>query len=241
MRGKVVLTADLVARVDHTVSQDHVPLDPTWLKMTDEDYASAVANVLKVRPPGPLWIFGYGSLLWNPGFDFAERRPAMLRGWHRSFCMQINRFRGSPEQPGLMLALEHGGSCRGEVFRLPDDRVESELGKLFRREVPYHRLVRVCRWVDIDIAGERRKALTFYAGMRGDRLHVKHPIHQQAHMLARAAGYGGSGAAYLHHTVMKLEELGIHDTYLWTLQHLVAAEIRAMFPELSAEIEKSAD
>jgi cation transport protein ChaC len=231
MRKRLTLTPDLVARVDRVIPQDHLPDDPNRMPMTEEDFRAAVASILEENGPGPLWVFGYGSLLWNPGFLFSERRPARLRGWHRAFCLQLRRFRGSPEQPGLMLALEHGGSCTGEVFRVAEDTLEIEIEKLVRREIPYRRLARAWRFVDVDILGERRKALTFYAGMRRDLFYARLPIHTQAHMLARAAGHGGSGAAYLHHTVMKLEELGIHDNYLWELQHLVAAEIRAMHGE----------
>jgi glutathione-specific gamma-glutamylcyclotransferase len=230
MRRKLVLTHELVARVDRTVPQDHLPPDANRVPMTDEDFAAVVAQIIQEHGPKPVWVFGYGSLLWNPGFAFEERRPARLRGWHRAFCMQLFRFRGSPEQPGLMLALDHGGSCKGEVFRIAGESAPQELEKLVRREVPYRRLARAWRFVDVDIHGERQKALTFYAGMRRDLFYARLPIHTQAHMLARAAGHGGSGAAYLHHTVTKLEELGIHDSYLWELQHLVAAEIRAMFP-----------
>lgn len=237
MRGKITLTSDLVSKVERKIPQDHLEPDPNRVPMTDEDFAAIVAEILASRPEGPMWIFGYGSLLWNPGFEYEERRPAWLRGWHRAFCMQLMRFRGSPEQPGLMLALDHGGSCKGEVFRVFDSTAAVEIDKLLRREVPYRRLARAWRWVDVDIAGKRQKALTFYAGMRRDLFYANLPIHQQAHMLARAAGHGGSGAAYLHQTVMKLEELGIHDRYLWQLQHLVAAEIRAMFPELAKQIE----
>ena len=231
MRRSVVLTPDLVARVERKVPQDHLPPDPDRVPMTDEDYALAVSAIMEANGPGDVLVFGYGSLLWNPGFEFEERRSAWLRGWHRAFCMQLFRFRGSPEQPGLMLALDHGGSCKGEVFRIARDKAPPEIDKLFRREVPYQRLARAWRFVEVDTGGTRRKALTFYAGMRRDRFYARLPIHAQAHMLARAAGHGGSGAAYLHHTVVKLEELGIHDTYLWELQHLVAAEIRAMFSD----------
>jgi len=234
MGRKLVLTHDLVARVDRTVAQDHLPADENRIPMADEDFASSVAQIIHEHGSGPVWVFGYGSLLWNPGFAFEERRPARLRGWHRAFCMQLFRFRGSPEQPGLMLALDHGGSCKGEVFRVAEETAARELEKLVRREIPYRRLAKAWRWVDVDIHGERQKALTFYAGMRRDLFYARLPIHTQAHMLARAAGHGGSGAAYLHQTVTKLEELGIHDSYLWELQHLVAAEIRAMFPSSGA-------
>ncbi|MFO1130445.1 MAG: gamma-glutamylcyclotransferase [Hyphomicrobiales bacterium] len=231
MRRKLVLTTDLVARVDRKIAQDHLPPDPDREPMSEADYTDAVSAIITQHGPGPIWVFAYGSLLWNPGFVFVERRHATLRGWHRAFCMKLSRFRGSPEQPGLMLALDHGGSCKGEVYRIAEDAVASELGKLLRREVPFRRVASAWRWVEVDIAGKRQKALTFYAGMRRDRFYVDLPLHAQAHMLARAAGFGGSGAAYLHFTVMKLEELGIHDTYLWELQHLVAAEIRALSGE----------
>ncbi len=236
MRRQLVLTQGLVARVDRVVPQDDLPADANRVPMTDEDFASVVSTILNDHGPGPVWVFGYGSLLWNPGFTFAERRRARLRGWHRAFCLQIVRFRGSPEQPGLMLALEHGGSCKGEVFRVDEQVAAQELEKLVRREIPYRRLAKAWRFVDVDIHGERQKALTFYAGMRRDLFYARLPLHTQAHMLARAAGHGGSGAAYLHHTVMKLEELGIHDSYLWELQHLVAAEIRAMFSDADTSV-----
>jgi cation transport protein ChaC len=238
MPVKLVLTPELVSRVDRKILQDHLPADPNRIPMTDEDFAAASVDILKHHEGGPLSIFGYGSLLWNPGFEYAERHPARLRGWHRSFCIHLMRFRGSPEQPGLMLALEHGGSCKGEIFTIAESSVARELDKILRREVPYRRLASPWRWVKVDCGGNRIKALTFYAGMRRDMFYVKLPIVEQARMLARAAGHGGSGAAYLHQTVVKLDELGIHDPYLWELQHRVAQEIRAMFPEIAEEIAK---
>lgn len=234
MRAKLVLTPELVSRVERRIPQDP---DPERVAMTDADYQAELNGILGSRDDGPFWVFAYGSLLWNPDFEFEERKPARLRGWHRAFCMKLSRFRGSEDQPGLMLALDHGGSCAGEIFRIADDAVEAQINKLVRREVPYTRRARAWRWVDADAGGARLRALTFYAGMRRDLYYVNLPIHAQAHMLARAAGHGGSGAAYLHQTVMKLDELGIHDSYLWDLQHLVAAEIRSLYPDLSEKIE----
>lgn len=231
MRRPVVLTPDLVARVERKVPQDHLPPDPDREPMSDQDYAEAVQAILSANGPGALRVFAYGSLLWNPGIEIEAREPARLRGWHRAFCMKISRFRGSPEQPGLMMALDHGGSCMGELFRIAETKAPAELEKLLRREVPYRRIATAWRWIDVNTIEGRLRALTFYAGMRRDRFYIRLPLHAQAHMLARAAGFGGSGAAYLHYTVMKLEELGIHDTYLWELQHLVAAEINAFSRE----------
>ncbi len=227
-RDPLHLTADLVARVERKVPQDHLPPDPRRIPMTDEDFARDTDRIIEAIGDGPLWVFGYGSLLWNPGFDYQHRTPARLRGWHRAFCMELHRFRGSPEQPGLMLALDKGGSCLGEVFRVDPPGCAEAVGKLLRREVPYRRIASPWRWVSLDVEGQRVTALSFYTGMKGDPFHVKLPLSIQAHMLARAAGHGGSGAAYLHQTVTRLEELGIHDSYLWELQRLVAAEIRAM-------------
>ena len=71
----------------------------------------------------PRWVFGYGSLMWHPGLDTPETRPARLQGWHRAFCLGWDRrFRGTPEKPGLMLAIDRGGSCKGIAHRLPDMR-----------------------------------------------------------------------------------------------------------------------
>jgi cation transport protein ChaC len=234
MRTRLVLTPELVSRVERKIAQE---TDPQRVPMSDADYQCEATGILDSHDGGPLWVFGYGSLLWNPGFDFEERRPAHLRGWHRAFCMKLNRFRGSEDQPGLMLGLDHGGSCKGGAFRVAEVQVAAVVDKLLRREVPYRRRASAWRWVEVDLQGKRQRALTFYAGMRRDLYYVRLPIHAQAHMLARAAGHGGSGAAYLHHTVMKLEELGIHDSYLWELQHLVAAEIRAMYPDLAGEFD----
>ena len=75
----------------------------------------------------PVWLFAYGSLMWNPDFDFAEARPAFLYGYHRSFCLYSRDYRGTPERPGLVLGLDRGGSCHGIAYRLPPDRVAPSL------------------------------------------------------------------------------------------------------------------
>ena len=222
------LTAELLALVDR-VETDPGP-DAHRVPMTDDDYAAAAADILTKCGGGPLRIFAYGSLLWKPGFDYFSRAPARVFGWHRAFCMTLTRFRGSPENPGLMLALDHGGSCVGEVFEVQPDAVAIELGKLLRREIPYRRLARPYRWVEARTARGPVPALTFYAGMRKDHFYAVHPIAEQARLIARAAGHGGSAAAYLFQTVNKLEELGIHDSYIWQLEEQVAAEIRRMHP-----------
>ena len=87
------------------------------------------------RPDGPVWLFGYGSLIWNPAFEFAEKRPATVHGLHRRFCLRTFLGRGSKDRPGLVLALDRGGCCRGVAFRIAAERVESELDIVWRREM----------------------------------------------------------------------------------------------------------
>jgi cation transport protein ChaC len=79
--------------------------------------------------------YGYGSLFWKPEFEFIESRIATVRGWHRAFCYRVKRFRGTPDKPGLMLALDRGGGCKGMVFKLPAHQVRKSLNALFRREL----------------------------------------------------------------------------------------------------------
>ncbi len=132
-RRSLTLTAELVARASRVV-EDAGP-SPDAVYLTDADYDVIVRQTLAQGPPGDLWVFGYGSLLWKPAFDFAESRMATVRGWHRSFCIKVARFRGTRDLNGLMMALDRGGQCRGMVFRVPADRAEAVLHALFRREL----------------------------------------------------------------------------------------------------------
>src|SRR5438067_4138270 len=83
----------------------------------------------------PVWLFAYGSLMWNPEMPFAERRPALLRGYHRSFCLYSRDYRGTPERPGLVLGLDRGGACRGIVYRLPPEALGAAIDQVWAREM----------------------------------------------------------------------------------------------------------
>jgi cation transport protein ChaC len=128
-----------------------------------------------------------------------------------------------------MLALARGGACHGMAYRLRPDDLHGQLLRLLDREVGSARGLSAVRWVKCRCASEEFRALAFYV-QNGDDMFVHLPIEEQARRLARAAGQWGSGATYLHNTIVQLEELGIHDSYLWRLQRLVAAEIAAMPP-----------
>ena len=160
-----------------------------------------------------------------------ELRTGILRGWHRAFCLGWNtRFRGSDDAPGLMLALDHGGSCKGALYRLPTEAVEVNLRRLLEREMSLKPSAFPPRWVTVESEDGPIRALTFCIDRRSPRYVSGLSEEQIADVLARATGSRGSMAEYLHATVTHLERLGIHDHHLWRLQELVAERIDAAYP-----------
>lgn len=220
------LTEELVARCFREV-EDSGP-DPDAAHLDDSDYKKMV-DALRAELPatGPLWLFGYGSLIWKPEIDHVEERVAVARGWHRSFCMNMTRWRGTKDQPGLMMALDRGGQCKGVAFRLTDADRRQQLDRLLRREVTlkptsYHpRLLRLT-----SDSGPLR-AMAFVINRKGTT--YAGPLDEDAvvERLATSCGHWGSGADYLYNTVKNLEQRGIHDRQLWRLQQLVAERIAA--------------
>ncbi|HEY7687375.1 MAG TPA: gamma-glutamylcyclotransferase [Dongiaceae bacterium] len=230
----MALTAELVARC-HRDEPDPGP-EPGYPEFTEEEYDAAVAALLRDRKEtGPLWLFAYGSLIWKPSFESVEHRRATVQGWHRAFCMEMNRWRGSPQQLGLMMALQRGGHCEGVAYRLPDGDLAAQVGRLLRREVSDAGSLSAVRWLSADIGGETHQALTFWVDPGTLDYIVTRPLPEVAHILARACGHVGSGAEYLFRTVSKLEELGIRDDDLWTLQELVAEEIKLLIAKAAAD------
>ena len=198
---------------------------------TDADYDGIVAEMLRTRPPGPFWLFGYGSLIWKPETAYEVAEQAVARGWHRRFCLGWDyRFRGSKETPGVMLALDRGGQCRGVIYRLPEAELEAELHKLIRREMSMVPSAFPWRFIDVVATDGRQRALTFAMNRRSGRYVAGLSDEALAEVLATAVGFRGSMAEYLFSTVSKLEELGIHDKNLWRLQELVAERIEAGYP-----------
>ncbi len=221
---QIALTPDLVAQV-HRALDDPGP-DPRWVYHSDDDYAAVVQTLLASRPGGPdTWLFAYGSLIWKPEVEHVEVRQGTARGWHRSFCFRIERFRGTKEQPGLMMSLDRGGQCQGVLFRLSPENLEAQLGKLVRREMTVKPPNNLPRWISVETDHGQVRALAFVMN-RQSRFYVgKLTAEEVADVLARACGHWGSGAEYLCNTVAHLEEHRIHDRGLWRLQELVAAKI----------------
>src|SRR5579875_1631626 len=126
---QTLLDGSLLAR-----ARANAPPDVRYL--TDTELEASLDATLRELPPGEdAWLFGYGSLMWNPALEYAEQRVATIHGFHRSYCLWLMSGRGSPEHPGLMLALDRGGSCRGLACRIPAAQARGELLLAWRREM----------------------------------------------------------------------------------------------------------
>ena len=193
--------------------------------LTDEELSASLAATLALRPKGAgWWVFAYGSLLWNPLFPIAEARAATVHGLHRTFCLRSLASRGTPDKPGLVLALEPGGACHGVAYRLPSPLAMDELALLWRREmvVGAYRP----RWVRLRSAERNLVGLTFV--VRRDHVQYARLSHaEQAEIIAEACGAFGSSCDYLMRTRAALASHGIIDRYLERLAGDVEARQRA--------------
>lgn len=206
--------ADMIARAN-----------PNVRVLTDAERRASLHAALAERPEhgDGVWLFAYGSLIWNPTLRVTAQRPALARGWHRAFCLATRAGRGTPENPGLLLGLRLGGSCCGAVLRVPEDGLEHELDLLWRREMVTGSYTP--RWLTVeDMDGAPRgRALAFtiedtshgYAGDLTEDAVVER--------LATAGGELGTCAEYLFRTCEGLHRMGIRDPALERIATLVAA------------------
>ena len=226
----MALTAELVALCHRT--EPDLGLPSYLTAIVDGDFEKYADALLQQRGTGPLWLFAYGSLIWKPAFDAVAHCRATAHGWHRAFTMHLPRWRGTPDQPGLMMVLEPGGCCIGVAYRLPDSDHRGQIIRLLQRESASREGLDHARWITVETPDGKVPALTFWAGISGPLRVGKQDHARVAEILARACGHAGSGAEYLFHTVSKLEEHGIRDRNLWQLQLLVAKEIQRLHPTL---------
>jgi cation transport protein ChaC len=175
-----------------------------------------------VTPPeeqaAGVWVFGYGSLLWNPGFAWSERRPALLQGYHRAFCRYSFRHRGTPEAPGLVIGLQEGGSCLGLAYRIAAGATAAALAYLDGREgAGYHRLAQ-----PIQLQGSAPDPVS--AGTVTAWVYVPNTDHpsyfgQQdpariAGLVATGKGESGTALDYLRALIAQLKRLGVAEPEL---------------------------
>ncbi len=163
-----------------------------------------------------LWVFGYGSLMWRPGFEFLESRQARLTGLHRSLCVYSWVHRGTREQPGLVLGLDHGGACIGLGFRVSGMHRRTVIDYLRAREQVTN--VYLERWRRIDFSdGSRATALTYIVDRSHDQYAGKLNLATQIDMVRGATGKSGANPDYVISTASRLNELGIHDSNLFAV------------------------
>ena len=177
------------------------------------DHLMEIAEFLEGVPAGDLWIFGYGSLMWSPGFRYAERRAAMVRGYHRALCILSSRYRGTPDRPGLVVGLCRGGSCWGMAFRVPAARVRRVLGALWRREMLHK--VYVPTLVPVAVGpGQRVRALAFVADTAHRQFVRELDLDGRARLVAQGVGQRGRCVDYIRNTLEHMLELGVTDPHL---------------------------
>ncbi len=193
---------------------------------SDAEIRRSLEATLRCRPEGypgssDVWLFAYGSLLWNPTIRYAEQRLAHLHGYHRRFCLRTVLGRGSPERPGLMLALDRGGSCRGVIYRIPAGLVRDELELVWKREMiagSYRP-----RWLTVRSRDLRLVALAFVIDRQHERYCGALSDAERIAMLATGHGILGPASDYLRETVRQLRRLGIPDRNLERLAAAVEA------------------
>jgi cation transport protein ChaC len=184
-----------------------------------------------------LWVFGYGSLMWRPGFAYKERAPARLVGLHRALCVYSFVHRGTPEKPGLVLGLDRGGTCRGIAYRIDKAQRAETLTNLRMREQVTHVYRETMRQVTLAAprddtldgspcpdrdAGDRRVTALVYVV---DRSHPQYAgrldLHKQVHLVRQGHGQSGANRDYVLATIREIEEQGCFDAKLHRLAELL--------------------
>jgi len=207
-----------------------VPGDPTSRRERHERLLQECRSLPQLKELVPcrlnrsFWVFGYGSLMWNPGFPHLESRPALLRGFHRRFCIWSHNYRGTPEYPGLVLGLDKGGSCRGMAFLVDCADSEAVLDYLHDREMG----TRVYRPKLVRLATDKGavQGLAFVVNRDHQQYAGRLGLEATAHLIADAAGKRGPCAEYLANTVSHLEDLSIDPGQLRPLLTLVRRRCR---------------
>lgn len=192
--------------IDAAARENGMPDD--WRRSHEEREANRHA-VLVGRMSRDLWVFAYGSLMWDPGFYFDEVRVGRLEGYSRSFCLHLPTGRGTREHPGLMAALDTGGRCEGLVFRINADHVDRETEIIWRREMIAYGYVPA--FVSVETAQGEVEALTFVANQDDERYLGHLEREEAAARIAHAEGILGSNLSYLENLHAQMEHLGLHD------------------------------
>ncbi|MBE9014198.1 gamma-glutamylcyclotransferase, partial [Pseudanabaenaceae cyanobacterium LEGE 13415] len=168
--------------------------------LSEAELKASIDQILQQKSAqSELWIFAYGSLIWNPIIEYCDRIPGKIYGWHRSFCLRTPVGRGTPENPGLALALESGGSCRGIAYRIAPELVATELLLLWRREMVVGSYIP--RWVKVFADNTSIDAIVFTINPKHPMYDPNLSVEEVARTIATAEGMLGSCLDYLSHTI----------------------------------------
>jgi len=189
--------------------------------LQEEDRRMEQAQFLARIPRGDFWVFGYGSLMWSPGFRYKEKTVGLVHGFHRAPCVLSLRYRGTPERPGLVMGLCRGGSCWGMAFRVPAPSVRRVIAGLWKREmlthvyVPTLVQVRLGKSAGAGKRGVRRvRALAFVADPEHRNFVRELDLHGRARLVAQGIGERGPCIDYIENTLNHMHELGVPDPHL---------------------------
>ena len=228
LRGKIRPAEDSyfrnldMAEFDRRIAEAGLPED--W-RTPDAVREARRHEVLEGRFDSDLWVFAFGSLMWDPAMEYAEVLRGRTDAYERRFCLVDTGGRGSAEHPALQLAIDDvtgaGRGCDGLAFRIEADKIDHETFVLFRREMISHAYRPV--WLQLDTVIGRIEALAFAADHSSDRIDTTIPIAEQARMIAKAEGMLGSNAEYLTETRERLALLDLDDPYITDLCTRVAA------------------
>jgi cation transport protein ChaC len=193
--------------------------------MTAFEPASAAA--FHADPPPPAadrptvdWVFGYGSLIWDPGFDFEEAGLGQVHGYHRAFCIRSTRYRGTPERPGVVLGLDRGGSCIGMAFRLRPATRHRAVDALFEREMTGG--VYVARTLQVVLGQGRRVSALAFVANRSSLSYERLTDDEIVRRLSDCCGQRGRNREYALRTLHSLADHGVHCPHLGRIGHRLA-------------------
>lgn len=190
-------------------------------RLSDEALTASITETLRGwNARTDLWLFAYGSLMWSPNCEYSQRVAGRVYGFHRSFCLWSRLNRGTPENPGLVLALESGGSCHGFAYRIPRGCVQALMLPLWKREMVYGSYRPL--WLNCHVKGGTRKALAFVINPHSTGYCGHLSESERIEFIVDGKGIYGTSADYLFNTVTALDQLDIHDVAL----HKLAQRVR---------------